>query len=158
MTRSNYPQRTEPTENATFFDVDDAPPDKQEKFRRFSAYNTGKWNGPRRENKEVVYRSDNLYRFDCIASSVELTEFQKRRGRDVFDSLDFQEIGKPIDQIIFAVCVVVANAAVRSGTRYWPHSDSKNEDDPFGVVADELDLTLSQQLSVVQRVRARVDF
>lgn len=149
---------TSDTPNATEVRPDEAPPHKQYKFRKFRAYNTGTWNGPRRENKELTYRQDNLHRYDALSSQVGLTDLQKRRGRKLMEELDFQQIGQPIDQILFGVCVLVANADVPGGTRYWPDERTKNNDGLFAEVADDLGLDLSEQLSIVQKLKSRTQF
>jgi len=145
---------TSDTDNATQIRPDEAPPDKRTKAKVFKAYNTGLWNGPRRENTEAFRRQDDLHRYDALASSLDLTDFQKQRGRKVMDDLDFHEMGKPIDHIIFGVCCAVANDDVEGGTRYWPHPDATG-DARFEDVADNLGLTQRQQLSAVQQVKAR---
>lgn len=149
---------TSDTDNATKVQPKDAPPHKRAKFRRFRAYNRGTWNGPKRENKQVVYRQDNIQRYDAISSSLELTPVQKSRGRDVFDSLNLGEFNKgseTIDHVIFGLCVLLANDDVRDGTRHWPHPDNGGMDEVFMQFAEDLGLDLSEQMSIVQRVRPR---
>jgi len=133
---------TSDTDNATQIRPDDAPAHKRHQFERFRAYNRGLWNGPKRENKEEMFRQDNLHRFDAIASAVDLTRSQKARGRTVFDGLDWQELGTHIDFIIFGVCCAVANDDVDDGTRYWPHPDATG-DAAFEEIAADLGLCQS---------------
>lgn len=149
---------TSDTPNATKVRPHEAPPHKERKFEAFRAYNTDLWNGPRRENTELMRRQDDLHRYDAISSQLSLTDFQKKRGRQLLDELDFQELGKPIDQIIFAVCVIAANADVDVGTRYWPHPDATDNDESFAELGEELGLTRRQQLSTVQQIKAAIDF
>jgi hypothetical protein len=148
---------TSDTENRTIIPVDEAPPHRREKFRKFRAYNTEMWNGPRRENTEQMRRQDNLHTYDAVAAQMDLTDYQKARGRNVLDDLHVKSLGKPIEHVIFGVCLAVANADVEDGTRYWPHPASAANDETFTRVADSLDITRKEQLSVVQQVKAKTD-
>lgn len=145
---------TSDTENATAIYPSDAPPAQRAKYEKFRAYNTGLWNGPKRENKAAIRRQDNLHRYDAIASQAGLTPFQKERGRELLDSLNIRELGLPVDHIAFALCVIVANADVPDGTRYWPHPDGKG-DKEFERLADSLDLSVRQQISAVMKLKYR---
>lgn len=147
---------TSDTENATQVRPEEAPPDKKYKYRKFKAYNTGLWNGPKRENTEVIRRQDDLHTFDSLSSSLSLTDYQQNRGRRVFDDLNFHEIGEPVEVIAFGVCCAVANADVTDGTRYWPHPDATGDKD-FERVAESLGIEQRKQLSIVQKVMARSD-
>lgn len=148
---------TSDTKNATRIPVDEAPPHKREKFKRLRAYNTGLWNGPKRENTEALRRQDNLHTYDAIASRVDLTGHQKRRGRNVLDDLHIKSFGKSIDAIAFAVAVVVANQDSRGEKRYWPHGEADDNDSLFAKIADELELDLDEQMSVLMQVKSRTD-
>lgn len=147
---------TSDTENATTIPVKDAPPEKQQKFRRFRAYNRGLWNGPKRENKEEIRRQDNLHVFDALSSQLELTQYQKARGRETLDDLHLKSFGKSVEHVIFGICVLVVNRDVEDGYRYWPHPQVKQNDAVFKDVADGLGLDLGDQLSVVQQVAYRI--
>ncbi|UBF22222.1 hypothetical protein HRTV-2_gp74 [Halorubrum virus HRTV-2] len=144
---------TSDTENATTIQPSEAPPSQREKYERLRAYNTGLWNGPKRENKKAMHRQDDLHRFDAVASQLELTPFQKERGREIFDELDY--FGPPVEHTIFAVCAVVANADYPEGTRYWPHPQKEDNDPMFTEMADELDMSVSKQMSTVMKVKSR---
>lgn len=117
------------------------------------------WNGPKRENKEESRRQDNLHRYDSIASSLHLNTYQKSRGRQLLDDLDVKGFGIPVDNIIFGICVVVANDDVHNGTRYWPqHPDQKDGgESSFEKVAKSFDLTWRKQMSVIKKIQSRVD-
>ncbi|AGM10942.1 hypothetical protein M193_gp103 [Halorubrum tailed phage 7] len=145
---------TSDTENATTIQPSEAPPSQREKYKRLRAYNTGLWNGPKRENKAAIRRQDNLHRYDAIAGQADLTPYQKERGRELFDSLNIRKIGLPADHIAFAICILVANADVPDGTRYWPHPDGKG-DKPFERLSDSLDLSVSKQMSAVMKMKHR---
>lgn len=148
---------TSDTDNATTIQPREAPPEKREKFRVFRAYNTGTWNGPRRENKEVTYRQDNLHRYDALASTLNLNDYQRKRGRKVLeDFTPLRELGIDVDVIIFGICVIVANADVPDGSRYYPHPEATG-DAGFEEVADALDFDQHDQISAIEKVRARTN-
>jgi hypothetical protein len=148
---------TSDTDNATTIQPKEAPPGKRDKFRRFRAYNTNMWNGPRRENTESFRRQDDLHRYDSISSSLDLTPHQKDRGRNILDSFDPHTFGQSIDHIIFGICVVVANADV-DGTRYWPTRVSESEPScVFEEVAAEIGFGWKEQMSIIKKVQSRVD-
>ena len=147
---------TSDTNNATTIDPSEAPGNKKYKFRKFRAYNTGTWNGPKRENKEVIYRQDRLHRYDSISTSLSLTDYQKSRGRKFIDDIDFEEMGIRVDVIIFGVCVLVANDDVRDGKRYYPDPHAAN-DRCFQKVADSIDLEAREQRKVTEKVRDKIN-
>jgi hypothetical protein len=147
---------TSDTENATVIRPREASKDLRAKFRRFREYNRGTYNGPKRENTELIRRQDDLHRYDSIASKVLLTRYQKERGRKIFDGLDFHDFGGGIDQIIFGVCVFVANQEVDSGARFYPNPHTPDDED-FENMAESLGLTSKQQISAIEKVRNQVD-
>lgn len=147
---------TSDTENATKIQPKEAPPGKREKFRRFRAYNTDMWNGPKRENTEQFHRQDDLHRYDSIASSLQLSDHQKSRGRKILDDFDLHHFGDSIDHIIFGICVLVANADVEDGSRYYPHPDVADDRNFIGV-AESLGFDRGEQTSAIEKVRTRVD-
>jgi hypothetical protein len=150
---------TSDTDNATRVEPKDAPPQKRHKYEKFRLYNTGMWNGSKRENKPQVRRQDDLHRYDSLAASLNLTQYQRSRGRKVLDDLDLHEAtgGISIDHIIFGICVVVANDDVGDGTRYWPHPESPDNDQRFPEVAQSLGLDRSEQMSAIQKVMKRTN-
>jgi len=145
---------TSDTDNATAIHPKDAPSHKQAQYKRFQAYNTGLWNGPRRENKEAMYRQDNLHRYDAIASQVGITDYQKSRGREILDGIEIRDTGKPLDHLAFAVCVIVANADCQ-GKRYWPHPDKTDNDEEFAAMGHDLGMDSTDQMSVIMSVKSR---
>jgi hypothetical protein len=147
---------TSDTENATKIQPDEAPPDKNRKFRKFRAYNTGMWNGPKRENTEQLRHQDNLHRYDSIASSLSLTDYQKDRGRALISDFEFSKLGMDVDRFLFALCILVVNDDVRDGSRYYPHPKATGDPD-FEKVGKSLDLDREAQISAVEKVRDRVD-
>jgi hypothetical protein len=158
-----YPEEKKPpdvitsdTNNATTIQPDEAPAHKQYKFKRFRAYNTGTWNGPKRENKEVVRRQDNLHRFDSLSSTLRLNDYQKKRGRKLFDTLDVRSIGWNVDAIIFAVCVLVVNDDVPDGSRYYPNQNTP-DDAVFDRVGSEIGYEDDQLVSIIEKIRGRIN-
>ena len=147
---------TSDTENATVIRPREAPKHLRAKFRRLREFNRGTYNGPKREDKEVVFRQDNLHRYDSISSKVLLTRFQKERGRRLFDRLDVKDIGIGVDSIIFGVCVVVANDEVHSGARFYPNPHTP-DDEEFEEMAESLGLSSGEQISAIEKVRNRVN-
>lgn len=147
---------TSDTDNATTIQPKEAPNHKQHKFRKFRAYNTGTWNGPKRENTELLRRQDDLHRYDSIASTLLLNDYQKSRGRTVFDDLDFHQFGRTIDHIIFAVCVLIANDDVEDGSRYYPHPEIDTSS-PFAELAASLDLSRREQISIIEKMRGVIN-
>lgn len=148
---------TSDTENATTIHPNEAPPGENRKYRKFRAYNTGMWNGPKRENTEMFRREDNLHRFDALSSSLNLNSYQKNRGRNILDEMNIQKMGLKVDVIIFGICVVVANSDVNDGTRYWPHPKSDSNDKQFARVAESIEMTRKEQLSIVQKMKSKID-
>jgi len=148
---------TSDTENATKVHPSDAPSHKYRQFQKFRAYNTGMWNGEERENTEQFRRQDDLHRYDSVASSLELTDYQKSKGRQMLDDFDAHSFGYSIDHIIFAICVLVANDDVAEGSRYYPHPEASG-DEAFVSVGESLGLDRADQVSAVEKVRPRLNF
>lgn len=141
-------------ENATMIRVHEAPPNKQEKFRRFQKKNRGTWDQSNVENKEVTHRRDNLRRYDAISSNLELTPYQKKRGRELVDEIDLEPYS--LDLVIFAVCVLLVNDDVRKGNRYYPN-ESAEDDRLFEEMGDTLCFSQRRQASMVESLRQKVD-
>jgi len=151
------------TENKTQIRPDEAPPDRREKFRRFRAYNTGLWNGPKRENKEARHRQDDLHRYDAISSSLDLTDRQQQIGRRILESIDIESFTvrsgdcESVDNVIFGICVLVANADVDDGSRYYPSANSSSNDELFAEIATDLGISTNAQVSIIERLRSEVN-
>lgn len=145
---------TSDTNNATKVKPEDAPPGKKEKFRRLSAYNRGTWNGPKRENTEVIRNQDNLHRYDSIASKLPLTDYQQKRGRNLVSEINFKKMGLSIDLVLFSICVFVANEDAESSV-YWPSERTKSNDPRFNRMASELSLGQREQLKTVQKLMSK---
>lgn len=123
---------------------------------RLKMLNEGMWNGPRRENTEALHRQDNLHIYDAIACQLDLTAHQKERGRAIYDDLPLGELGRPVEQYAFAVCIAVANLDTE-GTRYWPTANKQDNDPLFAAFGEDLDLSLREQLSALMKVKSRTD-
>lgn len=169
---------TSATENATNINPNEASYDDQPAkysdygtptYEKFTRYNRG-WNGPKRENKEVNRNQDNLAIFDALSGRVGLTDYQKSKGRRTLTQLDLPKIGKSVDVVAFAICILVANDDVHNGHRYWPNGDKDNHpeaftswksvsdpDNPFEIVADSLSHDEAAILSVLRTVDSRRD-
>ena len=148
---------TSDTNNATKIHPSDAPDHKAWKYKKFRAYNTGMWNGAERENTEQFRRQDNLHRYDSLASSLELTDYQKARGRHHLDEINVRAVGSGVDAVIFAICVLVVNSQVPDGSRYYPNPNCP-DDRRFIKVAESLGLDRGEQVSVIEKVRSRLNF
>lgn len=145
---------TSDTENATRVEPRDAPPHKRQRFEEFRAYNTGAWNGPRRENKELIRQQDNLHLYDAVTSKIELTDYQRQRGRRLLKSHDLSEMtapDRPLEHVVFGLCVLLVND---DGTRYYP---GQIADEAFETIADDFELDTSDQISLIERLRPRVE-
>lgn len=148
---------TSDTENATKVHPSDAPSHKYRQFQKFRAYNTGMWYGPEEENKKKARRQDNLHRYDSISSSLELTDYQKTRGRHNLDEINVKNVGVEVDAIIFGICVLVVNSDVPNGSRYYPNPNCP-DDRRFIEVAESLKLDRGEQISIIEKVRSRLNF
>lgn len=152
------------TENSTHFHSNEGPTTSEDHryalpmktWERRKMLNEGTWNGPKRENKEVTHRQDNLHIYDAIACQLDLTAYQKERGRGVYDDLPLGDLGRPVKQYAFAVCIAVANADAE-GKRYWPVENKQDNDPLFAEFGESLDLTLREQLSALMKVKSRTN-
>ncbi len=144
---------TPDTENATHFDPDDVHGSTPINYKRLRLYNRNTWKDRREENKEVTHRQDNLAIYDALAGQLELTDYQKEKGRRIFDKLELEKLGKPARLIAFGVCAVVANDDVHDGSRYHPQMN--NPDELFVEIMDNLDFTVSQLHSTIGVVNNR---
>ena len=122
------------TENATHFHAIEAPPSERQKFTRFHGYNTGLYNGEW-ANETALRRVDNLALFDAVSSQLELTTYQKRTGRMLFDSLNLKHLGYRAVLVAFAVC---AHVCRDDGRVYHPNRAAENNDELFVSFADTL--------------------
>lgn len=136
------------TDNATQFHPDEAPPELREQFERFERYNSGLYNGDW-VDKAKIRRIHNLAIFDAISGQLELTEYQKRRGRQIFDRINLRRFGHPVELVAFCVCMWVAR---EDGRLYHPKRSSENNDTLFAELADDLDFRLGLVESCFNRI------
>jgi hypothetical protein len=147
------PITTPDTENATHFHYEEAPDHKQDKFRKFHLYNTGLCNG-KWTNQQLRRKMDNLARFDAISSQLELTEYQKRRGRKLFKNINLSKFGVDADIISFCLMAIVA----RSDNRiYHPQRNESRNDPLFQEFAEELHCSNERILSCYNKVEREVN-
>ncbi len=122
------------TENATHFHALEAPPELREKFTRFHGYNTGVYNGHWADNEEIR-RLDNLNLFDAISSYLEMTRWQKKSGRSLFDSFNLNHFGYRAELVAFSICIYVCRL---DGRMYHPKRADENNDTLFVQYATQL--------------------
>lgn len=141
------------TENATKFHPDEASPEQRDQYRRLERYNSGLYNGDW-VDQEQVRRITNLACFDAISSQLELTNYQKRRGRELFDRLNLRRFGHPVEMIAFVVCMYVAR---EDGRLYHPKRAYRNNDPVFFQIAERLGFRLSLIDSCFNRVSEAIE-
>lgn len=141
------------TNNATHFHPEEAPDEKEDKFKKFHLYNTGLCNG-RWTNQTLRRKMDNLAIYDAISSQLELTEFQKRRGRTILDNLNLKEFGIKVELVAFCLSAIVARA---DGRIYHPQRDNGRNDAMFVDFADSRGYSESQLRSCYNRLSDKVD-
>ncbi len=125
---------TPDTVNATHFHAAEAPPGERKKYARLHGYNTGVYNGEW-ANKTELRRLDNLALFDAISSQLDLTNYQKRRGRGLFDSFNLNHFGHRAELVAFCICAYVCR---KDGRIYHPKRAERNNDDLFREFANRL--------------------
>lgn len=136
------------TDNRTKFHPGDADHDQKHRldgtatfeqhYSRLARHNTGVFNGKwADENKRA--RQDKLALFDALAGQLELTDYQKKTGRQVFDNLNLRDLSTPdgIDSPLVAV-MVAAVVARRDGRMYHPLANEESNDDLFTDLLDDL--------------------
>ena len=136
------PITTPDTENATHFHADDidevtfrkdSGESTESHYRRLAMLNTGLWNG-KWENKEALHRQDNLALFDAIADSMDLTDYQHRRGRLLFDRFPLGTFGYDARYVAFAIGALVAE---QDGREFDPTELVGGKEDLDEVETDE---------------------
>lgn len=141
------------TEERTRFNPEEADPEHRAKFERLFKYNTGVYNGEWADESKRR-RMDNLAIYDAISSQLELTPFQKRRGRELFDSLNLRRLGYPAEMVAFCVCVAVAR---EDGREYHPFRADRNNDEVFLELAEDLGFRTKQIASCLNRVQKVIE-
>ena len=145
---SEEPLVSPDTGNSTKFHPSEAPEGTEGYWKRLAGYNSGVYNGYWTQQDEVR-RLDNLAVYDAISSHVELTPFQRRQGRLIFDSLNLADLGYPVEAIAFCACLV---SAERDGRTFSTRTPKEDRDGLLQKVASELGL----RDRVINRCRNRI--
>jgi hypothetical protein len=105
----------------------------RKQWLRFHGYNQGTWNGAW-ANKEKLYQIDNDAVFDAIAGQIELSRYQRQRGKILFRRIDFPKYSPyyTVTDIAFYVCVLVANEDYRGKGRIY-HPNKKHYKHKIGI-------------------------
>lgn len=144
---------TEPTitpdgQNATKFNPEEAPAGSHEHWRRLAGYNSGVYNGSWAD-QQAIRLNDNLAVFDAVAGQLELTNHQKRTGRDRLSALNVRSLGTGIETVVFAVCAITVR---EDGRGYYPTRKPENNDPLFVDMALELSLSPSAIRATMNRI------
>ena len=115
------------TNNATHFHAAEAPADRRKQFKRFHGFNSGVYNGEWQDNEELR-RLDNLALYDAVSSQLELTNYQKRSGRQLLETFKTNEAGYSVALISF---VIASHVCRDDGRFYHPRRSDENNDDLF---------------------------
>lgn len=140
------------TDNATHFHYTEAPIEHQAKFKRFHGYNSGIYNGSWADETKIR-RLDNLNLFDAIANWLDLTRYQHRHGRELFDELPLKQLGYRAEIVAFCVCIVVARADDRY---YHPQRSDAHNDRLFDDVAKTFSEGPDRITACLNRVQERL--
>lgn len=133
---SDEPLVSPDTYAATRFNPEEAPADKVAYWKRLAGYHSGVKNLNWVDRKQQR-NQDNLAVYDALSGYLELTPWQKRIGRELFDGFDLRELGYPVELAAFCICVWV----VEGDGRYY-HPQSPDSDELFVDLATELQLNL----------------
>jgi len=123
----------------------------EQHFSRLAKLNTGVWNGSW-EDKELLYRNDNLAIFDAIAGQLELTNYQKQVGRQVFEQLNLRELTDPVVDTPLVAVMTAAVVVRRDGRFYHPQRLENTNDAVFLDLLDSFDYSVA----AIERCYAKV--
>lgn len=128
--------------------------------------NKGIWTGFWADN-DKRRRQDNLAIYDAIVDTLELTDFQRRVGRDEFDLLPLSELSSPgpdgID--VYLIATVVAALVVKWDTTerrlktvraYHPKRKPENNDELFEAFLADFPYSKGTIDSCYQKVQDRM--
>lgn len=142
------PTITPDGDNATKFHPEEANESQRDHYRVLSRYNSGIYTRGRTDQSKIRL-IDNLAVFDAIAGQLELTDWQKRYGRQVITNLNVRQVGHPIEAVVFAVCALT----VRRDRRFYnPDRNDENNDPEFTRLKDELGLSDRKVRSCMKRM------
>ena len=129
--------------NETNFDPNDAPPDKQRKYRRLWYYNENLRRDRSNTNSTEVRRREQSHILDAISSSLELPEYQHKEAQKIVEQTNFTDSVEgqylSIETYCFAICVLVWNQ-YNSNVRRVVLPDTQNIE-PFKSLKEELDIS-----------------
>jgi len=140
------------TDNATHFYYGDAPEDQQDHYRKLSLYNSGLCNG-KWADQELRRKLDNLGLYDAISSELELTRYQKERGRYILENITVKDFGVEARAVIFCICAIVARD---DGRVYHPSRGDDRNDDLFVGFTDDLSVSDAALRSCYNRVSEKI--
>lgn len=146
------PTVTPDTENATHFHAIEAPPDQRKKFKRFHGYNSGVYNGEWQDNA-ALRRLDNLALYDAVAGQLELTDFQKRTGKELFDGFNQAHLGYTTTLVAFSTCAYVCR---KDGRIYHPERSDENNDSLFVAFESDVPETKKQIRAGFTKITGRL--
>ena len=141
------------TDNATHFNYQEAPDDQEGHYRKLHQYNTGMRNGEWID-QELGRKIDALNLYDCISSTLELTPYQKERGRHLVDRINIRKIGNDTKAVILCLCAIVVR---EDGRIYHPNRSNQNNDPFFITFAQQLTLSEAALKSCYNRVATEIE-
>jgi transcription initiation factor TFIIIB Brf1 subunit/transcription initiation factor TFIIB len=117
-----------------------------EKMKLLKKYNTEQIKSRNLNNKENLRKEDRYITLDAIASTLKLTDSQKKEAHRIFKNLESKQRG--MTELSFAVCVIVVNQDVE-GKRYWVNMDGN--DPLFEDFVEDHDLNPLPSLCQIKR-------
>lgn len=139
-------------DNATYIDWSEiSDEEKKEKAELLNEYNGNRINFRGKKNENQIHREDCFHVLDATASSLRLTDGQKKEVKRIFDE-GVDSLNRGVEEVAFACCVVVANRDAE-GKRYWP--DSSYNDERFENFAERNDL---DPLPAINQVKENLDY
>jgi hypothetical protein len=143
----SYTDNDHKGDNATSFNISDAPKGQREKWRRMQTANRGTHNGAWRDQNRAR-AGDRSRVFDGVTSKLELTEHQREESRRLFMSeINHEEMGVRAELVAIAVCSVVV--AVTDTVNY-------RADDRFMDLIEEYGFTRKAVSKCRKRVREHI--
>lgn len=150
---------TEPdTENATRLNPSEgeAPENDPDFWNRLSKLNTGavenSLGGRDSWDHVTVRKQERLRSWDVISGQLELNDWGKRRGRDIFANLTLEKFGVDMNMVAYCLGILVVRGDSRSRRSFHPQRRDRDNDDLFLTVADDHDFDKDRVDSVMQRL------
>ena len=137
---------------------------RRAEFEIFKWMNKGRGDRRKRSNNRPLHQSmDRRQRFDAIAGQLELTDYQKRIGRNLRDSQCLRKMGCEDQYTAFCLCVFICRYgkyATRTPeelrTVYHPTRSRENNDTRFVKLAERLCLDEQKIAKVMGRMANRL--